>query len=133
MNLVDLATLFRALNLYSHHAHNMAKGNSFMQDHAFFAEVYAFADDCYDSLIERYLGTGGENVKLPEIVQDSHELISKMPSEYYQGVLFVLDRITKHIDNMCNNGKFSSGTQNLLQGQADSIEVFIYKIKRRLK
>jgi hypothetical protein len=34
---------------------------------------------------------------------------------------------------MSKNGKISLGTQNLIQGQADMIEVLIYKIKRRLK
>jgi len=34
MNLIQIATAFRALNLYAHQAHHMCKGATFMQDAA---------------------------------------------------------------------------------------------------
>jgi DNA-binding ferritin-like protein len=133
MNLIELATLFRIINLYAHHAHNMASGATFMQDHAFFAEVYTQADENYDALIERHIGTVDDNVDLCAIIKDSYDLIEKMSDDYYQTIFVLLKECVNSIDEMSKDGKLSSGTLNLIQGQADMIEILIYKIKRRLK
>lgn len=133
MNLIELATLFRIINLYAHHAHNMTFGNTFMQDHAFFAEIYTKADENYDALIERHIGTVDDRVDLCAIIKDSYDLIEKMSDNYYQTILLLLEECINNIDEMSKDGKLSSGTLNLIQGQADMIEILIYKIKRRLK
>jgi DNA-binding ferritin-like protein len=133
MNLIDLATIFRVINLYSHHAHNVASGETFMQDHAFFAEVYSLADDFYDAVIERHIGTENDNIDLCKIIKDSYDLIERLKDDYYSTILKLLEESLNFIDEICGNKKTGTGTLNLLQGQADQIEVIIYKIKRRLK
>jgi len=133
MTLLDLATIFRTLNLYSHHAHNLTCGDTFFQDHDFLKGVYELADGFYDDIIERHIGTVDDKVDLCEIIKDSYELIEKMSSDYLGTTLILLEESAKAIDEMCKGGKLSSGTENLIQGQADQIEVLIYKLKRRLK
>ena len=131
MNLIELATVYRTLNLYAHHAHNMASGDEFMQDHAFFGEVYSLADSFYDDVVERHIGTTEEPIDLCGILKDSYDLIEKMNDSYYKNILILLKEIVSSIDSMKTG--MSSGTVNLIQGQADQTEVLIYKIKRRIK
>lgn len=132
MKLLELATLFRILNLYSHHAHNLAKGDTFLQDHAFFAEIYELSDDFYDSLVERHIGTIGDDVDLCKILKSSTEIIDNLNMDFYHNIYVLLNESLDMINKMCNYG-ISMGTQNLIQGQADQVEVLIYKIGRRLK
>ena len=133
MDLIELATLFRTINLYSHHAHNVAEGDTFLQDHAFLAEIYEFADDAYDDLVERHIGTSDVVLDLCDIVKQAYILLEKLDDQYLDKILILLEESVKAIDEMSKSGTLSSGTQNLIQGQADSIEVLIYKLKRRLK
>ena len=133
MNLIELATLFRTINLFTHHAHNMASGETFMQDHAFFGELYSLADGFYDDLMERYIGTSDDKIDLCEIIKNAHDLIAQMNDDFYETTLVLLKEAVSNIDDMCKNGGLSMGTQNLIQGMADQTEVLIYKIGRRLK
>lgn len=131
MDLIELATLFRTINLFSHHAHNLASGDEFMQDHAFFGEVYGLADGFYDDIIERHIGTSDDNVDLCKIIKDSYDLLEKMNDNYYETILILLEEAVSSINDMKTG--YSSGTINMLQGESDQLEVLIYKIKRRLK
>jgi len=131
--MIELAILFRALNLYAHFAHNMTKGLTFFQDHAFFGELYETADDFYDQLIERIIGTSNETISLSEIDSKANALISKGNDNYYGTIKAVLEKSLSDIEKLCRYGKFSVGTLNLLQGQADQIEVILYKIKQKMK
>jgi DNA-binding ferritin-like protein len=127
--LLKLAMMLRTLNLYSHHAHNMTKGQSFFSDHEFFGELYGFADTSYDSIIERHVGTGGSAINLVKLLKDSTETISVAGDDYFKGCLAMCEEITDEIDKTKG---LSSGTMNLIQGISDQLEVFIYKIKRRI-
>ena len=131
--MIELAILLRTLNLYSHHAHNLCKGCEFFQDHDFFAELYAFAEESYDSVIERQIGTKTDEIDLVLILKESVEILSSMNSDYFKNCLITLDETIRFIDNLSKNGNLSGGTVNMLQGISDSMEVFIYKIKRRVK
>ncbi|MEY3879403.1 MAG: hypothetical protein RIQ94_198 [Pseudomonadota bacterium] len=133
MELLELATLFKIIDLYAHHAHNLAKGDMFMQDHAFFAEVYSLADSSYDSLIERHIGTVGPDVDLCRILKQALDVIDGIDMNFYVNISILLNESLDMIEKMCKSGSMSMGTQNLIQGQADQVEVLIYKIKRRLR
>lgn len=130
--MIALAILFRAFNLYTHHAHNMCKGDTFFQDHEFFNELYSFADESYDLVIERYFGTTDESVDLNEIISQSASLVSKMSDNYLKNSLILSQESAKMIDEISKDATLSSGTINMLQGISDKLEVFTYKIKRRL-
>jgi len=128
--MVDLLIMFRTLNLYAHHAHNMCYGKNFLEDHAFFAEIYAFADESYDSIIERMIGMD-QDVDLKKIISESHELIEEMSDSYMKTCLVMIEITLKGIAEQDKGA--SPGTKNMLEGIADALEVFVYKIKRKMK
>jgi len=130
--MLDLAKIYRIINLYSHHAHNMTKGQSFFEDHAFFGELYDIADGFYDDVIERYVGTTDSSVNLVTILTDSLEVIGKLDDNYLRNCLVLLEEAVKEVEMIGKDTKISIGTQNLIQGHADKIETLIYKIKRRM-
>lgn len=132
MDLINLATLYRAINLYAHHAHNMTSGETFLQDHAFFGEIYAKMDDFYDDCIERHIGTTDDSVDLADIMDRVNHMISMSDSNYFDTILSALDNALDKIESLAKSD-LSQGTINLVVGQADQIEVIIYKLKRRLK
>jgi DNA-binding ferritin-like protein len=131
--MIELAILYRVLNLYSHHAHNLTKGPTFFEDHEFFGSLYATADDYYDQIIERFIGTESDNVDLCEIIKEAHSLLESCNDKYFDTCLVLIEEIIKHIDSISKSGKISVGTQNLIQGQADALEVIVYKLKRKMK
>lgn len=133
MNLIDLATLFRTLNLYAHHAHNMASGLSFIPDHGLFGELYSAADGFYDDLIERHIGTVDDKIDLCKIVSDANSILELLDDNYFENILKLLKEAVVGIDELSKDKLLTNGTLNLIQGQSDQVEVFIYKIKRRLK
>lgn len=130
MDLIKLATMFRFLNLYSHQAHNLASGPSFFSDHAFFGELYSFADDCYDSLIERSIGTGNKKVKLEDIIKKCLDEMEGMDASYFETCQIIIKEILEEIKN--SKSGYSDGTLNLIQGMADKLEDFSYKIQQRI-
>lgn len=129
----DLLVIYRAMNLYIHHAHNLTKGDEFFQDHEFFGELYAKADGFYDDIIERMIGLGDENIPLLDISMAVNKLLMSKSSDFLGQSLFFIQEAIKKIEDLGKNDKLSIGTQNLLAGQADVLEVYIYKIKRRMK
>lgn len=130
--MIDLIILYRALNLFSHHAHNMVKGDEFFQDHAFFAEVYDLADKFYDDTIEREIGTKSDKISLIAIMHESSKLLMPLGNDYYQEILKLIEKTMKEIDSLTKNGKLSIGTQNMIAGQADELEKLVFKINRRV-
>lgn len=131
MELIRIATLFRVINLYAHHAHNLTRGNTFFEDHAFFGELYNLADDFYDALIERYLGTIGNNVDLNAIMAEAAGVVAKSDNDFFKTTQIMVEHAIKRLDTLSKSNMVSEGTKNLLQGQADQLEVIIYKLKRR--
>lgn len=131
--MLHLATLYRIINLYAHNAHNLTYGNTFLQDHEFFAEIYALLDNYYDDVIERHVGITGESIDLCLIIKDAYGILEKLDDGYYKNILVLLNESLKMIDELNKSDTISVGTQNLIQGQADNIEVLIYKINQRLK
>ena len=131
--MIELAILYRTLNLYSHHAHNLTKGDTFFEDHSFFGDLYGAADDYYDQIIERMIGTGSDDIDLVSILKESTSLLSNAKDQYFETCLILLEEILSTLEKVSKSGKISVGTQNLLQGQADALEVLVYKVKQKLK
>lgn len=139
--MLELAICLRAMQLYSHHAHNLCARMVFHQDHEFFGELYGFAESSYDDVIERIIGTKGEaGLELKGILKGVYSKLGKAPDinvkenkVFYQ---FLLDQqmyINKELNALCKSAELSEGTKQLLGGIADKLEVFIYKTKQRIK
>ena len=109
----------------------MVKGNEFLQDHSFLGDLYEMADKFYDSLIEREIGTNSDKISLLSITHDASKELMTLGDDYFNETLKLIEKAIKEIDSLTKSGKLSIGTQNLIAGQADELEVLIYKIKRR--
>lgn len=127
----DLLVFYRALNLYAHNAHNLISGDTFFEDHAFFADIYTCADGDYDSIAERVIGTGG-SFNIGEVLEMSTSIVKSLSDDYYGEILKLIEEINSSIESLSKNGKISIGTLNFIQGLADKNEVFMYKIKQRM-
>lgn len=139
--MLQLAILFRALQLASHSAHNHCARTVFFQDHEFFAELYGKAEGYYDSITERMIGLGQEEqLKLQTVIQAVSQKLASAPSvgvkenkEFFIYALSQLEESCKLVDSLCKSGQLSEGTKQLIGGIADEVEVLKYKISRRLK
>ena len=138
--MLQLAILFRSLQLISHHAHNLCYGPTFFEDHEFFGELYGKSEGYYDSIIERLIGLGYENsLQLEQIIQGSLKMIESLPSDKMNTQIYLIKcaKLIKEacdmIDEFCKSGKLTEGTKQLIGGMADELEVVSYKIQRRMK
>lgn len=131
MDLLKLASLFRTLQLYTHMAHNLTKGQTFLQDHGQFSDIYSFAESSYDGLIERAIGLGNE-ANIVELNEKAIRIMKEMPNEdYFRHTLNLIETIIKQCEVVAK-GK-SLGTNNMIAGLADSLESHVYKLKQKLK
>lgn len=130
-----VAIILRALQLYAHNAHNLAKGKTFLPDHEFLGELYAAYEGEYDSVVERMIGLGEEAVDLNEITKQAATAATANEFSDNDGAFSVLlvteKELCASIDKEMAGA--SNGTQNLLQTIADNSEMRQYKLKRRLK
>lgn len=130
--MIFLAILYKALNIYSHNAHNLCSGDNFLQDHSFLGEIYDMADGFYDDIVERYIGTVDDKLNLHNINIEAAEKSAEFDYNYFKVILNVLNSCLEEIEKLSKTD-LSCGTINLIQGQADQIEQIAYRIKRRLK
>lgn len=130
----NTAIILRALQLYAHNAHNLAKGKTFLEDHEFFGELYSAYEGEYDSIVERMIGLG-EEPDLNDITKQAADAATAnefKDNENAFSVLLVTEKeLCSSIEKDMTDA--SNGTQNLLQGIADNSEMRQYKLKRRLK
>jgi DNA-binding ferritin-like protein len=139
--MLQLAVLFRALQLFSHSAHNLCSGNTFHEDHAFFGSIYGQFEGYYDSIIERLIGFGYEShLELGGLISEVSKKLVGAPSvgvsdskEYYIYILSHCDEAASLITDFCKSDELTEGTKQLLGGMADELEVLKYKISRRIK
>jgi DNA-binding ferritin-like protein len=130
----NTAIILRALQLYAHNAHNLAKGKTFLQDHEFLGELYPAYEGEYDSIVERMIGLG-EEPDLNDITKQAADAATANEFKDDENAFSVLLVTEKEL---CSSIKkdmtdASNGTQNLLQTIADNSEMRQYKLKRRLK
>jgi DNA-binding ferritin-like protein len=130
----QIAVTLRGLQLFAHNAHNLAKGKTFLADHAFFGELYDAYEAAYDDIVERMIGLTGD-ADLNAITTEACDMATSAgftDNEQALNVILVTEK------ELCDEIKkamagASDGTQNLLQGIADQSEMRQYKLKRRLK
>jgi DNA-binding ferritin-like protein len=139
--MLEIAVSFRAMQLFAHHAHNLCARLAFHQDHEFFAEAYGFAEKSYDNIIERIIGTKGEEgLDIKNILKGVYSKLDKAPSIgvkenkiFYMFLLEQFKNANKELNDLCKKPEISEGTRQLLGGIADEVEVFVYKIQQRIK
>ena len=129
----------RAMNLITHHFHNICGRVGFFGDHAFFNEVYEALDAAYDSVAERLIGLHDSTaVPLIQVLEASNMKLKQLPQDYkdnaqmFQVLLQLENEMKGIIEEYIKSGQYSQGTVNMLAQLADDSEMRIYKIKRRL-
>lgn len=132
----EIAENLKVLNLYTHLAHNLAKGPSFFADHEFLGDVYEKADDHYDSVVERMIGLD-EAPDIQKIIETASSKFSSLPNtpkneSFFAVTLQIIEKLKDQIEQYCEQGECSEGTEQLLGGIADELEVWTYKIKQRI-
>lgn len=139
--MLQLAILFRSMQLFAHSAHNLCKGKTFHEDHSFFGDAYGKFEGYYDSIIERLIGFGYEShLDLGHISLELSKKLMSAPSvnvqdnnEFYSYLLGQCSEASSLCDDFCKSEELTEGTKQLLGGIADELEVLKYKINRRLK
>lgn len=140
--MIELLACLRALQLFTHHAHNLCGRVAFFSDHEFFGSSYGELEGDYDSLIERIIGTKGEvpELELKALLSmvgskliDAPSVGQKENKIFFQYQLKHEQIICKYIEQLCKTGGLSQGQVQLLGDIAQRSEIRQYKIKQRCK
>lgn len=129
---MEIETLLRYLQFYSHISHNVLGGETFFQDHSFLGELYSTYEDEYDSVVERLIGLG-KKVDFPKIHKDAVKDLSapKSYDECFKSILLSEEELCDSIEEYVKDA--SQGTIQLLGDIANRSEMRQYKLKQRLK
>ena len=137
--MLELICTLRASQLFLHHAHLLAKGSLFIQDHEFLGELYGQLEDEFDSVCERLIGLGGEeHLNLSIVMMKVTDKLKSVPSivsenkVYFQKQLEFEKSICSQIEELAASG-VSEGTLQLIGDIANNSEKRQYKIGRRVK
>lgn len=138
--MLQLVILLRASQLYLHHAHLLAKGALFMQDHAHLSDLYNEMESEFDSVCERMIGLDKEvELNLQTIMKSVNEKLAscnmnvKENKEYFQKQLQFEAEIRAKVEELVKAGGISQGTIQMLGDVANKSEIRTYKLKRRIK
>lgn len=138
--MLELAIKLRASQLYLHHAHLLAKGSLFIQDHAFLGELYNEMEAEFDSVCERMIGLGKEQeLALQPMLVKVYECLKSYPSmvkenkDYFIHQLQIEGQIKQLCQAICNSEGVSEGTKQMVGDIANRSEIRCYKLSRRIK
>lgn len=139
--MLDLSSLIRALQFYSHHAHHICARIVFNQDHEILGEIYSKMDIDYDNVIERYIGLNGEdNFDEQKILVVAVQKCGSKPlkdvkenKELLKNCLDMIKEINAKIETVYKDPKSTVGLQQMIGDIASLNEVLIYKLNQRLK
>jgi DNA-binding ferritin-like protein len=132
--MIELAVKLRYMQFYAHNAHNACQGATFYSDHEELGSLYGTYEGFYDGVIERMLGLG-QTVDLIKVQIEAVKMLegAATPTTFtgaFSTILSCEEELSKLIEEA--NADASLGTQNFLQGIADTSEVRQYKLKKYL-
>lgn len=139
--MISLLAHLRAMQLFSHHAHNLVSRAVFFQDHAFFGDVYPAYEAAYDSIIERIIGLQGEGqLALQPLLQAVSAKLASAPSVgvkenkvFFQYLLQQEQELCKMVEELCKVPATSQGVIQTLGTLCEQSEMRQYQIKQRCK
>lgn len=133
MKLQKLAADLRFLQLYTHNAHNLIKGETFFVDHEELGGLYPVYEAAYDAVVERAIGIGEaiDLLKVQEVAVVTLKQADKPESfkECFKALLSYEKYLCKILQEMVSG--YSEGTKQFLGGLADQSEMRQYKFKQR--
>ena len=133
----QLVIIARAMQLYTHNAHNTITGPTFYEDHEVLGDLYPKYEETYDSLVERMIGLGMP-VDLIESQSGAVAVIQKLPltpdpTKCFSTILQLEGILCKKVEECLASHPYSEGTKQMLGGMADESEGRQYKLKQRIK
>lgn len=135
----ELASILRALQLYSHNAHNYVQGPSFFQDHEFLGELYPEYESDYDDMIERIIGLYGSDSLDLNIILDmavsklrSYPIKADLNSVYFEAILHCEKELCDHVEKLVKVSGVTQGSIQLITEIANKSEIRQYKLKQRI-
>lgn len=137
----ELLVHLRAMQLFTHNAHNMCARLAFFQDHEFFGETYKSIENSYDDVIERIIGLTSEDsvLSLQDIISRVDIKLKNAPSKsvkenltFYTFLLEMETQLYVIIEKIITS-KPTCGTEQLVGEIANQCEMRQYKIKQRIK
>lgn len=133
----QLIIILRAMQLYTHNAHNVIVGPTFFEDHEVLGDLYPKYEAAYDSIVERAIGLN-ISVDLVESQSGAVNVMQKMklssePKECFSTILQLESILCAKIQECLDTGKYSEGTKQMLGNLADESEARQYKLKQRVK
>ena len=138
--MLELIVTLRASQLFLHHAHLLAKGSLFTQDHEYLSALYSEMESEFDSVSERLIGLGGEQqLNLQQLMAKVNEKLKSCPSTeakenkvFFQKQLEFEKSICAQAEAICKQ-PISEGTKQLIGEVANKSEIRQYKLSRRVK
>ena len=129
-----LASLLRYMQFYGHIAHNLTSGETFFQDHAFFADLYNAYEAHYDDVVERSIGLG-MSIDLFKAHNSACQLLSK---NQFTDACSAIDKLQEAERVLCStiNTELedkTEGTKQLLGEIMNQSEMRQYKMQQRVK
>jgi len=129
----QIAVLLRAMQLFTHNAHNLAHGQTFIQDHNFLGKLYPVYESAYDTVVERCIGLKG-TCDLASITMEAAEGATHMDiATPFQSILEAEQMLCTGIQETLTSEQCSEGTKQMLGTLADESESRQYKLTQRTK
>lgn len=142
-----LVARLRAVNLWFHAAHHLAKGPGFIGDHTdLYGEIYERLNEDYDVATEKAVSlTGDEGAACPQrVVSMAAEKLQDMPSPSgmgaeqiaVSGLQIMADlnsRVAEMFEMLEAAGALPLGLNDFLAASANQYETYIYLLQQRVK
>jgi DNA-binding ferritin-like protein len=141
--MVQLVYQYRYVSMLAQTGHWFVTGRTSAQDHELFKSIYTKLSDMLDDVAERAVGTFELSPSDFTLTQQS-EAVADMSSDYdhnaaHDGTKFAsilveeLEALNELINEIVESDDITDGTRNLLEGQADEIDKFLYLLGRRTR
>lgn len=135
--LTKLAARFRAMQLFAHNSHLLAKGQTFFQDHEALGEFYPIYEKAFDGLVEKTIGLDGDYNPEASFKQVGEFMSTTWgctnTEKCFEKLLEMEKRICTDVNDILTRMDVTQGVSNFLQALCDESEGRQYKLKQRLK
>lgn len=131
---MNLLTILRFLQFYTHNAHNLLRGATFFQDHEFLGELYPAYEADYDAVVERTIGDKGslDLISIQKMAVNQLEKTGQCKTfeDCFKEVLYWEGVLCKAIEKIAPQS--TQGTMQLIGDIANKSEMRVYKLKQRI-
>ena len=140
MELSQIASQLRLMQLFYHNCHNLVGRQSFFSDHDAFSSFYTEMESEYDGVAERIVGLFGTHaLDVKKQIQDIATRLQQLPCSdaknnkvYFDKALVLEQELCAGLDAKIKDPKTTEGTRDMLASLASASEVRQYKLKQRV-